>query len=363
MISLLHVYRGLAALLVVITHCAGLSAIYFSQKHSFINLSCLGHAAITFFFALSGFIIYHVHKKEIGVKGKFVDYLKKRIIRIYPIYLIVTFMFLPFYLLVPTLGKPYHKEFWPLVMSIFLIPQQHPPYVEVGWSLTHEVFFYLLLSVLIYYRKYGKPLFAILFVLTIYRIASGDGLHFPLSFVLSQFNLCFGLGLLAKYLIDKYNAHESRNSVLLFISGNVLFIVTCTLGLCGAMGAYELLGMYDVQNLKYTSIFGIASFLIILQSGNKRIEAFMGKRKFLLLLGNASYSIYLLHAFVINFLCKIPAYFGFNSIVPPFLAFVILSVTSLVSGIIFHLVVEIPLLRFFRNIWMRKNYNSKSTSS
>ncbi len=109
MISLLQVFRGLAALLVVYHHANREVAGVFGDSW-WRSLFDLGDAGVQFFFVLSGFIIYHVHRHDIGRPERTRRYLLKRIIRIYPIYILVTLVLTPFWAFIPEFGAAYHKE-------------------------------------------------------------------------------------------------------------------------------------------------------------------------------------------------------------------------------------------------------------
>jgi len=104
MIHLLQVYRGCAAMLVVLFHAsARIKKLYGVERHAFLDFFDFGDAGVQFFFVLSGFIIYHIHRNDIGRVG---DYLIKRVIRIYPIYIFVTLLILPAWYFLPSIGFP-----------------------------------------------------------------------------------------------------------------------------------------------------------------------------------------------------------------------------------------------------------------
>lgn len=81
--SSLQLWRGLAALLVVLFHT---SLIFTLEKYwgadPMKGLFSFGAAGVEMFFVISGFIILHVHWGDIGVPGKLPGFLKKRFVRI-----------------------------------------------------------------------------------------------------------------------------------------------------------------------------------------------------------------------------------------------------------------------------------------
>src|SRR5260363_323335 len=81
----LELARGLAALLVVISHgsLAGVPSQYFPFIVS------LGTSAVAFFFVLSGFIILHIHGRDLGRPDMAANYAWRRVVRIFPTYWLV----------------------------------------------------------------------------------------------------------------------------------------------------------------------------------------------------------------------------------------------------------------------------------
>jgi len=69
----LDAMRGLAALVVVVYH---------GTSHVF----PMGYAAVDLFFVLSGFVLAHRHGEELNAGGQRLAFLKRRVIRLYPLY-------------------------------------------------------------------------------------------------------------------------------------------------------------------------------------------------------------------------------------------------------------------------------------
>jgi len=78
MISLLQVFRGIAAMLVVYHH-ANQEVIELYGDNALRSLFDFGDAGVQFFFVLSGFIIYYVHRRDIGGSGQLAfQYVRRR---------------------------------------------------------------------------------------------------------------------------------------------------------------------------------------------------------------------------------------------------------------------------------------------
>lgn len=343
MIHLLQIYRGWAVLLVVLHHASGLVEKNFSGN-IFLSIFTVGGAGVQFFFVLSGFIIWHIHKGDIGKRENFVSYLRKRAIRIYPIYILVTLLLVPFWFLIPSIGADYHKDLISLILSLALIPQDHAPHLGVAWSLTHEIFFYMIFSVLILNATVGKYLlFFWVLAFFVFNLLFADQMMYPMTFIFSPNNLLFAFGILAAVLANKYTIGNTTSLTLLFL-GNILFVTT-GLFLFISKSAHD----YNPGNYSiFIILFGMASFLIVLQARNIILDVKMKNWRFANLLGNASYSVYLLHYPVLSALCKGLAYFDINEFIPSTVIFLMISIFAVLMGVLLYLWVEKPLLVYFQ---------------
>src|SRR5205823_13541637 len=117
----LQIFRGFAAVLVVIHHVTGSTDFYLHS--SFLGgLFTVGWLGVDFFFVLSGFIITYIHYGDIGNRSTLKAYATKRFLRIYPIYWIVALLAI----------IPFIKSDWLfLLKSTLLLPQLKEPYLAV----------------------------------------------------------------------------------------------------------------------------------------------------------------------------------------------------------------------------------------
>ena len=148
-LELLQIFRGIAAMLVVIYHLSRSLQNYF-QTSLFGDIFSFGFVGVDFFFVLSGFIITYVHFNDLEKGTNIIPFLKKRFIRIYPIYwVIASVKLLSLYL---TNFKSSHFNYnlnfhssdswYYLVKCYLLLPTQSGFFLGVAWSLVYEVFFY-----------------------------------------------------------------------------------------------------------------------------------------------------------------------------------------------------------------------------
>lgn len=307
------------------------------------SLFDLGDAGVQFFFVLSGFIIYYVHRDDIGRPARARRYLLKRIIRIYPVYILVTLVLTPFWAFVPEFGAPYHKQLASFVFSIFLIPQDHVPNLGVAWTLTHEVMFYFVFALLVLNRRVGMGVMAVWFT-TIAAVAIfvRDELAFPFSFLLSINNLLFAMGLLAATRVLRLPPTVDRGW-LFVVSGSVLFMAVGVGG--NILASYNVVSP-DIEHLIIV-LLGLASVLIVLQSRSDAVERVLRQQKVLNAIGAASFSIYLIHQPVMSLLRKLIQLAGWEEQLGATLFFVMVMVVAVLVGWVMYRLLELPMLNYF----------------
>jgi exopolysaccharide production protein ExoZ len=146
-IRIIQALRAVAANLVVIFHIVLLYSQYDpSYAPRAANFPDIGSVGVQCFFVISGFVIATVARREsVG------EFLFARFARIYPIYW--------FYLAV-TVGylalRHVETDGPPVISSILLLPDAAKPRLSVSWSLIHEVYFYIVVALIMAARA---PLF------------------------------------------------------------------------------------------------------------------------------------------------------------------------------------------------------------
>lgn len=160
-IDLLQAYRAFAAILVVLFHFAGAITNYFKTE-MFGSFFQFGWVGVDFFFVLSGFIITYIHLKDVKSKTNSTLFLKKRFVRIFPIYWVISAIVL--IALLKMQGKTTNSYsidlhsasgITYLIKCFLLIPQAGKYFLIQAWTLTYEVLFYAIfyISILIGFKK------------------------------------------------------------------------------------------------------------------------------------------------------------------------------------------------------------------
>lgn len=198
----LEALRGFAALIVILSHAVGhkgsLDPAYVADQGWQMLLP--GHACLLLFFLLSGYVIGITNKRPLTVAG-ILPYLKKRIVRLYPIYLLALLLTLA----VATTAYPFttiagHFLFLQNA-AVPLIWENNPL-----WSLNYEVLFYLLFIPLSLFRfAPGRVAVGSLLI----GVLCGTVLPFPL---LSSYAYGFFFWVAGLWLANTPNLFPVRNA-------------------------------------------------------------------------------------------------------------------------------------------------------
>jgi len=268
-----------------------------------------GPQMVTFFFVLSGFVMVNSHYNKLN--ETIICYYKLRFARIYPIYLIALFLMYCFF--------SNHQEFKGLLLSVFLLQSWFPPYPLTlnvpGWSLSVETFFYALFPIfLILYRKTNYfiiliiivsiTIFSQLLLSSLYDVKLDNGIYHDYLFYFPLNHLCsflvgnfIGLTFL-RYKISEIKLNR-KTSTLISILG--LYFIIYDLN-HGCFFNY-LFHMNIISTSVYTISFGIF-LLLMLFSKNSILTYILNTRPFIIL-GNISYSIYIMQLVVLYCFIKL----------------------------------------------------------
>lgn len=331
-ISGLQAARGFAAVLIVFFHADLSSNVFYGQKQllGFWNFGLIG---VDFFFVLSGFTIYWIHSNDSANIISALTFIKKRIFRIYPPYLLVTIVLLLTYHFFPALSNPNRNI--GILTSLLLIPSNtFAPALIVAWTLMLEMFFYLLF-VIFYINKTIFKIIFLIWVAVIIVLNLSVGSQVGKILYLSPYNLEFILGMFAAIIAKKMKVNS-----LHLILGSLILIVFVILH-NGHFNSNELF-----NGLLKRLILG-GSFLLIV-TGLLSIDPKLHYPRSLLFLGSASYSIFLIHTPVISILNRVAAIVKVHVDVPPMVLFFMIVILSILVGMLFYLFFEKPVFRILK---------------
>ncbi len=293
----LQVLRGFAAMIVVLCHVNGA----FNERFSVKPLGPLldgGYVGVDLFFCLSGFIMYYTSRNQIGVRGGAVEFMMRRILRIYPLYWILTFLTIGVAQFESHLVNDWKLNVPYVVKSLFLVPQPFAPVMYQAWTLVHEVKFYAVFA--------GLMLLPVRWAVWGFWVWVGGSFvvlcvsHFEAGWLLGSLagkgltyffhpaSLEFALGIAAAWVVLKARTEA-------WMDAGVLLLGVMSTG---------LLLVYFNELKPETRYFALVMFILptfFLVLGGALVER-RWRMKFprlLVFLGNASYSTYMTHALLL----------------------------------------------------------------
>ncbi len=327
--------RAVAAIFVVLYH-VGTTAEAYNRESIFSLLFNYGKYGVDFFFVISGFIIFNAHFEDIGVKGKSIIYLKKRFFRIYPIYFIILTIKVLIFICLSIQIPENQRSFAYFLNSYLLLPLENQyPFLSVAWTLSFEITFYtyFLLAMKMQKRTFFLLTLGWMLLIIFYNIINLK-YNFILNHLLNSYNIEFIIGVFASLIYREKKFLNIGLKVVVIIFLLFLFIEKTESDLLMRM----VLG----------SCFGIIVLLSAYVSRITKISHSNVIDKTLLSIGNASYSIYLVHTLVITAIYKTLI----NLINIDYLGFVTL-IFSLIIGIALWKFIESPLLKFTQNNFIK----------
>ena len=284
----------------------------------------IGAAGVDIFFVLSGFIIAHSSSRSAR------HFLAHRLIRILPAYWIATLIAALF-----TLQNMDVAGAWDwLMQSLFYLP--HPdgrsPLIFVAWTLVYELAFYLLYWLALRAGPRNAP-FISLAMLLVLALVHPRGAQGPWPLLLE-----FALGIIVYLAVERSALFQSvprwAGPLLAALGFTLLLILPHVTGY----------NPDDYQSFGRVLCSGLPAGVIVLGMVVAEHGGIALRSKLALLLGAASYAIYLLHPIGVGQLLQLPGS-------PPAFSWALCLAAAGATAAIavaFHLLIELPLLRRLR---------------
>ncbi|QHM75410.1 hypothetical protein C7M52_01364 [Mixta theicola] len=280
MIVSVQILRAIAALMVVMHHIAIKGEQYHNGALSFFHI---GQFGVDLFFIISGYIMCYTSD---GVKYTFRQFIIKRIKRIIPLYWVITTVALGIYIISPSMVNGETS----IISSWTLFPLGKKLLVNNGWTLSYEFVFYLIFASCLIIGCSGKRIIVtslILLCLVLFGYFF-QPVNPSLKFITNIIMLEFILGMLAFYIL-KHAAFSKIFCLTLFALGVILLIVQNKVGIYQGV-AGRLAGGGVPMFLIFVGCVGLEKVI--------KNAHFLGKN-ILVLIGETSYSLYLIHAFTL----------------------------------------------------------------
>lgn len=320
----IQVLRAIAACLVVITH----STFYaYERLDKGMRVWERGTRGVDVFFVISGFVMVYSSQKLLAMPQGWKIFAEHRIMRIVPLYWIVTTLKVAILLMTAGLALHTKLSLSTAACSYLFLPARNldgklEPIVGVGWTLNFEMLFYFVFAVALFlrisvYRLVGIVL-AILSIAAFFREPSWP----PAAFYLNSIVLEFYLGMLiAKVCLNGFHIPK-RAAYWLALAGFIFLLIPPT-----------------AVDIPKVVISGLPAGLIIWSAASLEEETDAIPR-FVFYLGDASYAIYLVHSFVSPLP---PALFHRMHLDYPSISVCLSVVLGVSAGCILHQIIERPM--------------------
>lgn len=223
--------RGIAVLLVLLYHLGKYEHRLFTDNALLPAFTEFGKSGVDLFFVISGIVMMTITAGRFSRPGAAPTFFLRRAARIYPIYWFFTLLYLPVYVFRPELmNRLEGTQGISLVSSFFLFPHQSVPLLGQGWTLIHEMYFYVGFALILLRPEREKLRWVLLWgflILTSLLLIPDGVLSFPVvRLVTHPLTFEFLTGCLIAMLVAR---GEQRWSMPLLIAGGVTFLISAAL--------------------------------------------------------------------------------------------------------------------------------------
>lgn len=314
--------RAFAAVLVVLYHTG----------YTWPGGYTVGSFGVDIFFVISGYIMARI------CDGNASFFLRRRLIRVVPPYWVMTLFVFVLAWKLPRFSGTTPVTPKELLESLFFIPflkgnGLYHPVLFVGWTLNCEMFFYLAIAAaLLLSRRRAIWIASAAIVLvqaTLHQVSPNNPI---LGFYANPIVLEFPLGVLAYHAVRRTSAEAALR--LCWASSFAAAAAAISLVLCE--GFHLFLPSMDWARVSLTS------FLLILSAAMLSKGGWDTRFGSVVLAGDASYIMYLLHPYCINFMGRLiaPHIHAFDITRLPGALFAI--AVSVLAAVWVHLKLELP---------------------
>jgi peptidoglycan/LPS O-acetylase OafA/YrhL len=298
-------------------------------------------SGVDLFFVISGFVMVTITRGWFQNTGAIRRFLYHRVTRIYPAYWFYSLLVLVVFLIKPEMFNSSRGGQVNIFASFLLLPQELLPLLAVGWTLIHEMYFYLVFALLLLFpERWLLP------ILMIWGIgAMGMGFALPLTsnpvvqVVTHPLTLEFIAGCVIAhiYFLKRYG------------SSGWYFLVLALIWWLVGYGIHAVQG-YGLEPTGWLRVllFGVPAALMVFALVNMERATGQKPPYWLVFIGNASFSIYLSHIIVMSALGRIWGGLAIVNYGVNVAALIVILLSVLAIGIFSYQILERPLLRFTR---------------
>jgi exopolysaccharide production protein ExoZ len=327
--------RAIAALFVVLFH----STVLWHDKFAPSVVPWEnGNAGVDLFFVISGFIMVLSSRRLLGQPDGWSRFMVLRLVRIAPMYWLATAAKLAAVAAVPALALHTHPTAWNSVAAFLFVPARdaigviRPP-LDVGWTLSFEMLFYLVFASALFLRveplRVVGPVMAALAVLSLARTIDGAAITTLASPIVLEF--IFGMLIAQAFLGTSSPRVFSPWTIAMSAAGLLCLALVPTDGVWNRV-----------------AIWGLAAAATLAGSvvADRWLDRLMPR--LFVRIGEASYSLYLTHGFVLPVVGLVLARTGLAGNVLGGMLIVSCLVVSTLAALVVYRFVEVPITAWLR---------------
>jgi exopolysaccharide production protein ExoZ len=331
--------RGSAALLVVVSHSLSIFRSASGVDPNSVPVDLYGSLGVYAFFVISGFLMMYVHGRDFGSPRATRSFYARRIARIVPLYWTVTILY--------GAKQAYFGQasVWDVLRSLLFIPYETPaglwrPVLGQGWTLNYEMIFYLVFGLSLIVARGVWLVVATFGLLALLNIGGYINADSVFGFWSDPVILYF----LAGVGIGSLRARTARGPRFAVGLGVALALLGAACWCSHALGPHSATVALVVP---IAAVGAVVATAFTREDHRHSIIRALAQR-----IGDASYSIYLTHTFVIAPAAKILVAKMFPDTPITLFVFGMVLATSIVGYCVFRFV-ERPLIRVWSRAFIR----------
>lgn len=324
--------RACAALAVLAAHVRGAEADYGGANTLLPRFLDMGVAGVDLFFVISGFVMAHTAAADRGPRAA-ARFLYNRATRIYPAYWAATLILAALYMGKQALFA--EPTPWPdKIATVLLSPSDHYPLLPVGWTLVHEMYFYIVFAVFVLARI---PMMGFLAAwVAIIAAAHATGAADAGSAARVAFSpLTFEF--IAGALIARFVKQGAAFAAPALYGGIAAFAALCFF-------AHALYPDSFADPAARAALYGPVAALIVYGAAGMEAKGAPAPPRWLIATGDASYAIYLIHVPVFLVVGKLVSLVLADGAFDNIALIVLYTACALGAGFALHRFIEKPLL-------------------